>query len=69
MWSLKIALCSVSGPRSMIRSASAVASAIDRTASPAASALATDDEPSRRPTRTSMPESLRLRAWAWPCEP
>ena len=69
MCSVKIALCSVSGPRSMIRSASAAASAIERTGSPAASALATDDEPSRRPTRTSMPESFRLRAWAWPCEP
>jgi hypothetical protein len=28
-----------------------------------------DDEPSRRPTRTSTPESLRFSAWAWPCEP
>jgi hypothetical protein len=26
-------------------------------------------ESGRRPTRTSTPESLRLRAWAWPCEP
>jgi hypothetical protein len=26
-------------------------------------------ESARRPTRTSTPESLRLRAWAWPCEP
>ena len=32
-------------------------------------ALAADDDPSRRPTRTSMPESDRFRAWAWPCEP
>ena len=69
MCSLKIALCSVSGPRSMIRSASAVASATDSTRRPAASALATDDEPSRRPTRTSTPDSFRLSAWAWPCEP
>jgi hypothetical protein len=66
---VKIALCSVSGPSSITRSASAVASATDRTRRPADSALATEDEPSRRPTRTSMPESLRLRAWAWPCEP
>ena len=49
MCSLKIALCSVSGPRSMIRSASAEASATDSTGSPAVSAFATDDEPSRRP--------------------
>ena len=69
MCSLKIALCSVSGPRSMIRSASAVASATDSTRSPAASALATDDDSGRSPTRTSMPDSLRFRACAWPCEP
>ena len=69
MCSLKIALCSVSGPRSITRSASAVASATESTRSPAASALATDEEPSRSPTRTSTPDSFRLRAWAWPCEP
>jgi hypothetical protein len=53
----------------MIRSASAAAWSIGRTRSPAASALALDDEPSRSPTRTSMPESFRFSAWAWPCEP
>jgi hypothetical protein len=26
-------------------------------------------ESSRRPTTTLTPESLRFRAWAWPCEP
>ncbi len=52
-----------------MRSASAAASAIDSTRRPAASALAFDDEPSRRPTRTSTPESFRFSAWAWPCEP
>ena len=34
-----------------------------------ASALAFDEEPSRRPTRTSTPESRRFSAWAWPWEP
>ncbi len=53
----------------MIRSASAVAWAIVATRSPAASALAHDPEPSRRPTRTSTPESFRFSAWAWPCDP
>ena len=33
------------------------------------SALANECDPSRRPTRTSTPESFRLSAWAWPCEP
>ena len=28
-----------------------------------------DAEPSRKPTVTSTPESFRLLAWAWPCEP
>ena len=41
--------------------------------SPAASASAHDDDPSRRPTTTSMPvpssESRRFCAWAGPCEP
>ena len=32
-------------------------------------ALSTDEESSRRPTTTSTPESLRLSACAWPCEP
>ena len=26
-------------------------------------------ESGRRPTTTSTPESLRLSAWAWPCDP
>ena len=43
-------------------SASDTAVAIGRTRSPAASALATDPEPSRRPTRTSIPESFRFSA-------
>ena len=45
------------------------ASAIPVTSSPAARAFSTDAEPSRRPTTTSAPESLRLSEWAWPCEP
>ena len=44
----------------MITSASAAASAMDSTRRPASSALAFDDEPSRRPTRTSTPESLQV---------
>ena len=47
-----------------MRSASVAAWSIDTTRSPAASALAFDDEPSRSPTRTSMPESFRFSAWA-----
>ena len=61
--------CSVSGRSIMITSASDAASAMDLTVRPAASALAFDDDPSRSPTRTSIPESLRLRAWAWPWDP
>ena len=61
--------CSVSGSRIMITSAQAVASAIDITVRPSASALAFDDDPSRRPTTTSTPDSFRFSAWAWPCEP
>ena len=60
---------SVSGISIIVTSASATASAMDRTSRPASDALATDDDPSRRPTRTSMPDSLRLRACEWPCEP
>ena len=44
----------------MITSASAAASAMGSTRSPAASALATDDEPSRRPTRTSIAGVLQV---------
>ena len=53
----------------VITSAHAVASAIDMTSRPASSALALDDDPSRRPMRTSTPDSLRFSAWACPCEP
>ncbi len=53
----------------MITSASAAASAIERTRRPASSALAFEVDPSRRPTRTSTPDSARLSAWAWPWEP
>ena len=31
--------------------------------------LAIEEEPGRRPTVTSTPESFRLQAWAWPWEP
>src|SRR5262245_13501681 len=65
MCSVKIALCSVSGPSSMIRSASAAASAIDRTRSPAASALATDPEPSRSPTREDRTRAAALLWGGW----
>ncbi len=53
----------------MITSASAAASDRPATFNPASVAFLVDDDPSRRPTRTSMPESRRFRAWAWPCEP
>ena len=53
----------------MITSASLQACAIVVTVSPADSAFAHDDDPSRSPTRTSTPDSLRFRAWAWPCDP
>ena len=39
------------------------------TTRPALRARSTLGESARRPTRTSTPESLRLSAWAWPCEP
>ncbi len=61
--------CSVSGARIMMTWAALVASAIDITVRPASSALAFDEEPSRRPTMTSTPDSFRFSAWAWPCEP
>ncbi len=35
----------------------------------ASSALATEPDPSRRPTTTSTPESRKFSACAWPCEP
>ena len=59
-----VAFCSVSGIVSMITLAHLAASAIDITVSPAFSALAFDDEPSRRPTTTWTPLSLRFSAWA-----
>jgi hypothetical protein len=37
--------------------------------SPALRARSALGESAPRPTRTSTPESLRLSAWAWPCEP
>ena len=60
---------SVSGSSIMITSASAAAVATSVTFSPASSALARDALPSRRPTRTSTPDSLRFSACACPCEP
>ncbi len=48
----------------MMTSPSLAASPTEVTRSPAAVALAADDEPSRSATRTSTPESRRLRAWA-----
>jgi hypothetical protein len=53
----------------MITFAHLAAAAMSITFSPAASALAADFEPSRSPTTTSTPDSLRFNAWAWPCEP
>ena len=61
--------CSVSGNSTITMSASRTASPVGNTRSPAASALAFDFEPSRRPTTTSTPESFRFSACAWPCEP
>ena len=52
-----------------MRSASAAASATGSTRNPASSALALDFDPSRRPTRTSTPDSARFSAWAWPWDP
>ena len=46
----------------MMRSAHADASAIDFTVSPAWVALAADDDPSRRPTHTSTPDSFKFSA-------
>ena len=53
----------------MMTSASAQASAIVAALRPAASAFDHDEEPSRRPTRTSTPDERRFRAWACPWEP
>jgi hypothetical protein len=59
----------VSGVSTMITSAHALACSGVVTSSPAASARLRERDPSGRPTRTAQPESRRLRAWAWPCEP
>ena len=64
MLSSYTAFCSVSGRSIITRSASVAARSIDVTRRPAPSAFAFDDDPSRSPTRTSMPDSLRLSAWA-----
>ena len=61
--------CSVSGRSTITTSAACTASAMVRTLSPASSAFGALDEPSRRPTTTSTPESFRFSACAWPCEP
>ena len=53
-----------SGVRIITTSALATASATGFTLKPCASAFATDEEPARRPTVTSTPESLRLHACA-----
>ena len=53
----------------MTTSASFAACAGETTGRPDPSAFALDFEPAARPTRTSTPESRRLSAWAWPCEP
>ena len=64
-----MAFCFSSGSSTMTASPSLAASAIDSTRRPSDLAFSTDSEPSRRPTTTFTPESLRLRAWAWPWEP
>ncbi len=53
----------------MITSASVAACSTEVTLKPASSALVRDADPSRSPTRTSTPDSERLRAWAWPWDP
>ena len=63
------ATCSVSGRRIMMRSASAAASATDSDPQAGLLGLLARAEPSRSPTRTSTPDSARLRAWAWPWDP
>ena len=59
----------VSGASTMMTSAQALASSGVVTGSPAASARLREREPAGSPTRTSQPESRRLSACAWPCEP
>ena len=50
-------------------SALATASGTSLTVKPAASAFATDDELALKPTTTLTPDSFKLFACAWPCEP
>ena len=59
----------VSGVSTMMTSAHAHASAGVAMVSPSASARLRDLDPSGSPTCTSQPESRRLSAWAWPCDP
>ena len=66
---LYIAACFSSLMRIMMMSASLAASAVVFTLRPAASAFAQLLEPSYRATVTSMPESCRFSAWAWPWLP
>jgi hypothetical protein len=66
---VELGLVFSSGARIMTRSASATASPMGLTVRPAWAALTAEAEPGRRPTVTLTPESLRLLAWAWPCEP
>ncbi len=64
-----VAFCSVSGIVIMMTLAHLAAAAMSITLRPAASALAADLLPSRRPTTTCTPDSFRFSACAWPCEP
>jgi hypothetical protein len=61
--------CFSSGSRTMTTSPLLAASAMDRTSRPSARAFSAELDPSRRPTTTFAPESLRFSAWAWPCDP
>ena len=54
------------GVRRMMTSASSAAVSMSTTLRPASAAFLAEAEPSRRPTRTSQPESMRFSAWAWP---
>jgi len=62
------AMCS-SGSSIMTMSALFTASATSATLRPAFFALSQDGPPLRTPTVTFMPDSCRLSACAWPCEP
>jgi hypothetical protein len=61
--------CLVSGTRIIRTSAQAATSDGAATSWPAALATAMLFEDDGRPTFTVTPESARLPAWAWPCEP